>query len=78
MTEQMPLDLAKLWCEYYIFVKKKQDIDFKINFDLAELHDINHTILLFLNHIGEEHEKNELKNSCNNVIETNDDKVINE
>jgi hypothetical protein len=78
-TEKISLELAKLWCEYYIYVKKMRDIDFKCEFDELELHDINNTIFMFLNHLGEKGTSfDETKNSCDENIETNDNTVFNE
>lgn len=61
-NEKTEPKLGKLFSEYYLFVKRqKRDIDFKKDFSLEELHDLEYTILLLLNHIGTDLEQNDLK-----------------
>lgn len=44
--------LAQLFVEYYIFVQKKKNIQFTKSFSNEELHDLQYTLLLLLNHLG--------------------------
>lgn len=44
--------LANLYVKYYVFVKKQRDIHFEKHFLPEELHEIQYTLLLFLNHLG--------------------------
>lgn len=46
-------ELGILFAKYYLVVKKqKRDIEYYKEFDEMELHDLQYTILLLLNHIG--------------------------
>lgn len=57
----MKPDLGILFAHYYLFVKKqKRDIDYYKEFDEIELHDLQYTILLLLNHIGTDGDQNPL------------------
>lgn len=83
MSEQISLDLAKLWCQYYIYVKKMQNIDFTTTFTEEEMHDINETCYRFLNHFADDEPKkvedDEIKNSCDaNIEQTNGNAIFSE
>jgi hypothetical protein len=68
-------ELGSLFAKYYLFVKKqKRDIEYFKEFDLEELHDLQYTLLLFLNHIGTDLEQNPLDE---NNIKENIDGIIN-
>jgi hypothetical protein len=55
-------DLGILFAQYYLFVKKqKRDIEYHKEFDEKELHDLQYTILLLLNHIGTDGDQNPLE-----------------
>lgn len=61
MTENYKPELGILYTKYYEFVKKqKRNIDFEKEYTDVELHDINYTILLLLNHIGTNENQDEL------------------
>lgn len=68
-------NIGILFAKYYLFVKKKKDINYEKTFDEKELHDIQYAILLLLNHIGTNAEENpaseeEIKENLKQEIST--------
>ena len=55
--------LASLFAKYFIYVKKQQDIHFKKEYTQKELHELQYTLLLFLNHLGTDDKNEEILES---------------
>jgi GTPase Era involved in 16S rRNA processing len=79
-VQEMKPWLGALFANYYIFVKKqKRDFEFDKDFPIEELHDLQYTVLLLLNHLGtnknqEELNENETKE---NIMQMQNEDVVN-